>query len=154
MVHTQQRAVGSPATATTDLVSMTTTQGVRAVTSVTASAVVTTNLTPVQTPTRSLVTQVSQGKGAWCFSEPISTIRTSACNYSPEELRKQRFDKPPSLQPQGFSYLEKPSPLLLISSFLGSSSNSSSSSSSNSRLPRCKFHSSRARPNLLHRSKL
>ena len=45
------------------MVSLAPTQGVRAVTSVTASAVVTTSLTPVQTPTRSLVTQVSQGKG-------------------------------------------------------------------------------------------
>ncbi|KAB1255772.1 E1A-binding protein p400 [Camelus dromedarius] len=61
VVHTQPRAVGSPATATSDLVSLAPTQGVRAVTSVTASAVVTTSLTPVQTPTRSLVTQVSQG---------------------------------------------------------------------------------------------
>lgn len=50
VVHTQPRAVGSPATATSDLVSLAPTQGVRAVTSVTASAVVTTSLTPVQTP--------------------------------------------------------------------------------------------------------
>uniref|UniRef100_A0A8C3LQ87 E1A binding protein p400 n=1 Tax=Chrysolophus pictus TaxID=9089 RepID=A0A8C3LQ87_CHRPC len=57
VVHTQQRAA-APA-ASTELVTIASTQGVRAVTSVTASAVVTTNLTPVQTQTRSLVTQVT-----------------------------------------------------------------------------------------------
>lgn len=63
VVHTQPRAVGSPATS--DLVSLAPTQGVRAVTSVTASAVVTTSLAAVQAPARSLVTQVSQGNGGW-----------------------------------------------------------------------------------------
>ncbi|XP_061865505.1 E1A-binding protein p400 isoform X12 [Colius striatus] len=58
VVHTQQRAAAAP-TASTELVTIASTQGVRAVTSVTASAVVTTNLTPVQTQTRSLVTQVT-----------------------------------------------------------------------------------------------
>ncbi|XP_040540290.1 E1A-binding protein p400 isoform X19 [Gallus gallus] len=58
VVHTQQRAAAAPA-ASTELVTIASTQGVRAVTSVTASAVVTTNLTPVQTQTRSLVTQVT-----------------------------------------------------------------------------------------------
>uniref|UniRef100_A0A8C3NML4 Uncharacterized protein n=1 Tax=Geospiza parvula TaxID=87175 RepID=A0A8C3NML4_GEOPR len=58
VVHSQPRAAGAPA-ASTELVTIASTQGVRAVTSVTASAVVTTNLTPVQTQTRSLVTQVT-----------------------------------------------------------------------------------------------
>lgn len=60
VVHTQQRTAAAPA-ASTELVTLASTQGVRAVTSVTASAVVTTNLTPVQTQTRSLVTQVTPG---------------------------------------------------------------------------------------------
>uniref|UniRef100_A0A8B9NQ77 E1A-binding protein p400 n=1 Tax=Accipiter nisus TaxID=211598 RepID=A0A8B9NQ77_9AVES len=60
VVHTQQRTAAAPA-ASTELVTIASTQGVRAVTSVTASAVVTTNLTPVQTQTRSLVTQVTPG---------------------------------------------------------------------------------------------
>ncbi|CAM4568323.1 unnamed protein product [Lepidochelys kempii] len=59
VVHTQQRTAAAPA-ASTELVTIASTQGVRAVTSVTASAVVTTNLTPVQTQARSLVTQVTQ----------------------------------------------------------------------------------------------
>ncbi|XP_061211329.1 E1A-binding protein p400 isoform X12 [Neopsephotus bourkii] len=58
VVHTQQRTAAAPP-ASTELVTIASTQGVRAVTSVTASAVVTTNLTPVQTQTRSLVTQVT-----------------------------------------------------------------------------------------------
>uniref|UniRef100_A0A8C3URC9 E1A binding protein p400 n=1 Tax=Catharus ustulatus TaxID=91951 RepID=A0A8C3URC9_CATUS len=58
VVHSQPRAAAAPA-ASTELVTIASTQGVRAVTSVTASAVVTTNLTPVQTQTRSLVTQVT-----------------------------------------------------------------------------------------------
>ncbi|XP_042297477.1 E1A-binding protein p400 isoform X17 [Sceloporus undulatus] len=58
VVHTQQRAATVPA-ASAELVTITSTPGVRAVTSVTASAVVTTNLTPVQTQARSLVTQVT-----------------------------------------------------------------------------------------------
>ncbi|XP_061459266.1 E1A-binding protein p400 isoform X4 [Rhineura floridana] len=58
VVHTQQRAATAPA-ASAELVTIASTPGVRAVTSVTASAVVTTNLTPVQTQARSLVTQVT-----------------------------------------------------------------------------------------------
>uniref|UniRef100_A0A670JMZ6 E1A binding protein p400 n=1 Tax=Podarcis muralis TaxID=64176 RepID=A0A670JMZ6_PODMU len=61
VVHTQQRAAAAPA-ASAELVTIASTPGVRAVTSVTAPAVVTTNLTPVQTQARSLVTQVTPGK--------------------------------------------------------------------------------------------
>nr|XP_060641636.1 E1A-binding protein p400 isoform X2 [Anolis sagrei ordinatus] len=58
VVHTQQRAATVPA-ASAELVTIASTPGARAATSVTASAVVTTNLTPVQTQARSLVTQVT-----------------------------------------------------------------------------------------------
>ncbi|XP_043102527.1 E1A-binding protein p400 isoform X4 [Puntigrus tetrazona] len=66
VVHTQQRAV--PATAApAEVVAIATGQSVRAVTPVTASAVVSTNLTPGQSQTRTLVApapgmQLSQGK--------------------------------------------------------------------------------------------
>ncbi|XP_006901062.1 PREDICTED: E1A-binding protein p400 [Elephantulus edwardii] len=89
VVHTQPRAVGSPATATTDLVSMATTQGVRAVTSVTAPAVVTTNLTPVQAPARSLVTQVSQATGVQLPGKTITPAHFQL-------LRQQQQQPPPS----------------------------------------------------------
>lgn len=60
VVHAQQRAVPAAA-APTEVVAIATGQGVRAVTPVTASAVVSTTLSPVQSQTRSLVTQVTQG---------------------------------------------------------------------------------------------
>ncbi|MBZ3873370.1 E1A-binding protein p400 [Sciurus carolinensis] len=96
VVHTQQRAVGSPATAATDLVSMATTQGVRAVTSVTASAVVTTNLTPVQTPTRSLVTQVSQATGVQL---PGKTITPAHFQLLRQQQQQQPQPQPPPPPP-------------------------------------------------------
>ncbi|XP_053136209.1 E1A-binding protein p400 isoform X4 [Hemicordylus capensis] len=58
VVHNQQRSTAAPTTSS-ELVTIASTPGVRAVTSVTASAVVTTNLAPVQTQARSLVTQVT-----------------------------------------------------------------------------------------------
>uniref|UniRef100_A0A7M4G3K0 E1A binding protein p400 n=1 Tax=Crocodylus porosus TaxID=8502 RepID=A0A7M4G3K0_CROPO len=72
VVHTQQRTAAAPA-ASTELVTIATTPGVRAVTSVTASAVVTTNLTPVQTQTRSLVTQVTPGNNQ-CSTPTLKAI--------------------------------------------------------------------------------
>ncbi|XP_035495529.2 E1A-binding protein p400 isoform X2 [Scophthalmus maximus] len=62
VVHTQQRAV-TAATAPTEVVTIATGQGVRAVTPVTASAVVSTTLSPGQSQTRPLVTQVTQATG-------------------------------------------------------------------------------------------
>lgn len=60
VVHAQQRAV-TAAAAPAEVVAIATGQGVRAVTQVTASAVVSTTLSPVQSQTRPLVTQVSAG---------------------------------------------------------------------------------------------
>lgn len=59
VVHAQQRAL--TAAAPTEVVAIATGQGVRAVTPVTASAVVSTTLSPVQSQTRPLVTQVTTG---------------------------------------------------------------------------------------------
>ncbi|XP_030271825.1 E1A-binding protein p400 isoform X4 [Sparus aurata] len=61
VVHTQQRAVTAAAPA--EVVAIATGQGVRAVTPVTASAVVSTTLSPVQSQTRPLVTQVTSATG-------------------------------------------------------------------------------------------
>uniref|UniRef100_A0A8B9CHA2 E1A binding protein p400 n=1 Tax=Anser brachyrhynchus TaxID=132585 RepID=A0A8B9CHA2_9AVES len=80
VVHTQQRTAAAPA-ASTELVTIASTQGVRAVTSVTASAVVTTNLTPVQTQTRSLVTQVTPGNNRVLRDFFIGYTRTSESLY-------------------------------------------------------------------------
>ncbi|XP_076586590.1 E1A-binding protein p400 isoform X2 [Chaetodon auriga] len=61
VVHAQQRAVTAAAPA--EVVAIGTGQGVRAVTPVTASAVVSTALSPVQSQTRPLVTQVTPATG-------------------------------------------------------------------------------------------
>ncbi|XP_019718329.1 E1A-binding protein p400 isoform X5 [Hippocampus comes] len=61
VVHAQQRAVTAAAPA--EVVAIATGQGVRAVTPVTASAVVSTTLSPVQAQTRPLVTQVTPAAG-------------------------------------------------------------------------------------------
>ncbi|XP_069071437.1 E1A-binding protein p400 isoform X6 [Pleurodeles waltl] len=58
VMHSQQRTVASSALPA-EMVTITTNQGVRTVTSAAASAVVPTSLTPVQTQTRTLVTQVT-----------------------------------------------------------------------------------------------
>lgn len=60
VVHAQQRAVPAAATPA-EVVAIATGQGVRAVTPATASAVVSTTLSPVQSQTRSLVSQVTPG---------------------------------------------------------------------------------------------
>ncbi|KAG7241436.1 hypothetical protein INR49_025636 [Caranx melampygus] len=62
VVHAQQRAVAAAA-APAEVVAIATGQGVRAVTPVTASAVVSTTLSPVQSQTRPLVTQVTPATG-------------------------------------------------------------------------------------------
>ncbi|XP_008274949.1 E1A-binding protein p400 isoform X4 [Stegastes partitus] len=62
VVHAQQRAVTATA-APAEVVAIATGQGVRAVTPVTASAVVSTTLSPVQSQTRPLVTQVTSATG-------------------------------------------------------------------------------------------
>ncbi|XP_026980981.1 E1A-binding protein p400 isoform X2 [Sagmatias obliquidens] len=94
VVHTQPRAVGSPATATSDMVSLAPTQGVRAVTSVTASAVVTTSLTPVQTPTRSLVTQVSQATGVQLPGKTITPAHFQLLRQQQQQQQASQVQVP------------------------------------------------------------
>ncbi|KAM4053739.1 E1A-binding protein p400 isoform 3-T3 [Anomaloglossus baeobatrachus] len=60
VVHAQQRAVATSATPA-EIVTIATNQGVRAVTPVTGGTVVCSSITPVQTPARSIVTQVTTG---------------------------------------------------------------------------------------------
>uniref|UniRef100_UPI00398F561A E1A-binding protein p400 isoform X4 n=1 Tax=Pristiophorus japonicus TaxID=55135 RepID=UPI00398F561A len=76
VVHAQQRTVATSA-ATTEVVAITTNQGVRTamapVTATATAAVVSTNLTPVQSQTRSLVTQVTPATGIQLTTgKPIS----------------------------------------------------------------------------------
>ncbi|XP_067862276.1 E1A-binding protein p400 isoform X3 [Heptranchias perlo] len=75
VVHAQQRTVAT-SSATTEVVAIATNQGVRAAmapVTATAAAVVSTNLTPVQSQTRSLVTQVTPATGIQLTTgKPIS----------------------------------------------------------------------------------
>ncbi|XP_032898968.1 E1A-binding protein p400 [Amblyraja radiata] len=71
VVHAQQRTTAASA-ATTEVVAIGNNQGVRAAMApVTAAAVVSTNLTPVQSQTRSLVTQVTPAAGIGTTGKPI-----------------------------------------------------------------------------------
>lgn len=72
MVHAQQRAV--TAAAPTEVVAIAAGQGVRAVTPVTASAVVSTTLSPVQSQTRPMVTQVTPGTSVILYS--VNSVHT------------------------------------------------------------------------------
>uniref|UniRef100_A0A8C8GRM8 E1A binding protein p400 n=1 Tax=Oncorhynchus tshawytscha TaxID=74940 RepID=A0A8C8GRM8_ONCTS len=100
VVHSQQRAI--PATAAPgEVVAIATGQGVRAVTPVTASAVVTTTLTPVQSQTRSLVTpatgmQLPQGK-------PITQAHLHMLRQ--QQLQQQQQQ---AASPQGIKAVGKP----------------------------------------------
>ncbi|XP_071259529.1 E1A-binding protein p400 isoform X2 [Salvelinus alpinus] len=106
VVHSQQRAI--PATAAPgEVVAIATGQGVRAVTPVTASAVVTTTLTPVQSQTRSLVTpatgmQLPQGK-------PITQAHLHMLRQ--QQLQQQQQQ---ATSPQGIKAVGKPQELLKI----------------------------------------
>ncbi|XP_035641364.1 E1A-binding protein p400 isoform X5 [Oncorhynchus keta] len=106
VVHSQQRAV--PATAAPgEVVAIATGQGVRPVTPVTASAVVTTTLTPVQSQTRSLVTpatgmQLPQGK-------PITQAHLHMLRQ--QQLQQQQQQ---AASPQGIKAVGKPQELLKI----------------------------------------
>uniref|UniRef100_A0A8C2UA74 E1A binding protein p400 n=1 Tax=Coturnix japonica TaxID=93934 RepID=A0A8C2UA74_COTJA len=95
VVHTQQRAAAAPA-ASSELVTIASTQGVRAVTSVTASAVVTTNLTPVQTQTRSLVTQVTPGNNCMLRGCSLGFLQRNVVFLQEQliKLQKQKLQLP------------------------------------------------------------
>uniref|UniRef100_A0A4W6FLQ1 E1A binding protein p400 n=1 Tax=Lates calcarifer TaxID=8187 RepID=A0A4W6FLQ1_LATCA len=71
VVHTQQRPVTAAATPA-EVVAIATGQGVRAVTQVTASAVVSTTLSPVQSQARPLVTQVTSATGMQLPQKPLT----------------------------------------------------------------------------------
>ncbi|XP_072244471.1 E1A-binding protein p400 isoform X1 [Leuresthes tenuis] len=71
VVHAQQRAVAATA-APAEVVAIATGQSVRAVTPVTASAVVSTTLSPVQSQTRPLVPQVTPATSMQLTQKPIT----------------------------------------------------------------------------------
>nr|XP_060641642.1 E1A-binding protein p400 isoform X7 [Anolis sagrei ordinatus] len=96
VVHTQQRAATVPA-ASAELVTIASTPGARAATSVTASAVVTTNLTPVQTQARSLVTQVTPAAPA---GVQLSGKTISPAHFQLLRQQQQAAGQVPQIQAQ------------------------------------------------------
>ncbi|XP_045082910.1 E1A-binding protein p400-like isoform X6 [Coregonus clupeaformis] len=107
VVHSQQRVV--PATATPgEVIAIATGQGVRAVTPVTASAVVSTTLTPVQSQTRSLVTQVTPATGMQLpQGKPITQAHLHMLRQ--QQLQQQQQQ---AASPQGIKAVGKPQELL------------------------------------------
>lgn len=106
MVHAQQRAV-TAAAAPAEVVAIATGQGVRAVTPVTTPAVVSTTLSPVQSQTRPLVTQVTQGNelntNIFHVLVNVSTSLTiccllPSCRYA-VGTRKAPHPSPPAVAP-------------------------------------------------------
>ncbi|XP_070991902.1 E1A-binding protein p400-like isoform X2 [Oncorhynchus clarkii lewisi] len=108
VVHSQQRAV--PAAATPgEVIAIATGQGVRAVTPVTASAVVSTTLTPVQSQTRSLVTQVTPATG---MQLPQGKPITQAHLHMLRQQQLQQQQQQQASSPQGIKAVGKPQELL------------------------------------------
>uniref|UniRef100_A0A4W3J6M6 E1A binding protein p400 n=1 Tax=Callorhinchus milii TaxID=7868 RepID=A0A4W3J6M6_CALMI len=76
VVHGQQRTV--PTSAATEVVAIATNQGVRAAITPVTAAVVSTSLSPAQSQTRSLVTQVTPGKVPCFLSVQLTTGKSIA----------------------------------------------------------------------------
>ncbi|XP_028435183.1 E1A-binding protein p400 isoform X4 [Perca flavescens] len=90
VVHAQQRAVTAAAAAPAEVVAIATSQGVRAVTPVTASAVVSTTLSPVQSQTRPLVSQVT----------PATGLQLQQAKLTPAQLQLQMLRQQQQQQQQ------------------------------------------------------
>ncbi|RVE68529.1 hypothetical protein OJAV_G00092590 [Oryzias javanicus] len=94
VVHAQQRVTA--AAAPTEVVAIATGQGVRAVTPVTASAVVSTSLSPVQSQTRPLVPQVAPATGMQLSQKTLTPAQIQL-------LRQQHAQQQQQQQQQGTS---------------------------------------------------
>ncbi|XP_029959857.1 E1A-binding protein p400 isoform X2 [Salarias fasciatus] len=94
VVHAQQRAV-TAAAAPAEVVAIATGQAVRAVTPVTASAVVSTTLSPVQSQTRPLVTQVTPAAGMQLpQGKPLTPAHLQMLRQQQQQLQQQQGTSP------------------------------------------------------------
>uniref|UniRef100_A0A673Z9M5 E1A binding protein p400 n=1 Tax=Salmo trutta TaxID=8032 RepID=A0A673Z9M5_SALTR len=110
VVHSQQRAVPAAATPGEVIAIATGQQGVRAITPVTASAVVSTTLTPVQSQTRSLVTQVTPATGMQLpQGKPITQAHLHMLRQQQLQQQQQQASSP-----QGIKAVGKPQVLCSI----------------------------------------
>uniref|UniRef100_A0A8C9XB91 E1A binding protein p400 n=1 Tax=Sander lucioperca TaxID=283035 RepID=A0A8C9XB91_SANLU len=92
VVHAQQRAVTAAAAAPAEVVAIATGQGVRAVTPVTASAVVSTTLSPVQSQTRPLVSQVTPATGLQLQqAKPLTPAQLQMLRQQQQQQQQQQL---------------------------------------------------------------
>ncbi|CAK6950368.1 E1A-binding protein p400 isoform X3 [Scomber scombrus] len=109
VVHAQQRAVTAAATPA-EVVAIATGQGVRAVTPVTTPAVVSTTLSPVQSQTRPLVTQVTQAAGMQLpQGKPLTPAHLQMLRQ--QQLQQQQQQQQQAASPQ-IKAVGKPQELL------------------------------------------
>ncbi|XP_058492692.1 E1A-binding protein p400 isoform X4 [Solea solea] len=105
VVHAQQRTV-TAAAAPADVVAIATGQGVRAVTPVTASAVVSTALSPVQSQTRPLVTQVTPATGMQLSQgKPLTPAHLQLLRQ--QHLQQQQQAASPQMKAVGKPQMQK-----------------------------------------------
>ncbi|XP_024130313.1 E1A-binding protein p400 isoform X7 [Oryzias melastigma] len=88
VVHAQQRVTA--AAAPTEVVTIATGQGVRAVTPVTASAVVSTSLSPVQSQTRPLVPQVASATGMQLSQKTLTPAQIQLLRQQHAQQQQQQ----------------------------------------------------------------
>uniref|UniRef100_A0A8C9X8T6 E1A binding protein p400 n=1 Tax=Sander lucioperca TaxID=283035 RepID=A0A8C9X8T6_SANLU len=101
VVHAQQRAVTAAAAAPAEVVAIATGQGVRAVTPVTASAVVSTTLSPVQSQTRPLVSQVTPATGLQLQqAKPLTPAQLQMLRQQQQQQQQQQLQHQQQLQLQ------------------------------------------------------
>ncbi|XP_024152756.1 cell division cycle and apoptosis regulator protein 1 isoform X2 [Oryzias melastigma] len=98
VVHAQQRVTA--AAAPTEVVAIATGQGVRAVTPVTASAVVSTSLSPVQSQTRPLVPQVASATGMQLSQKTLTPAQIQLLRQQHAQQQQQQQQQPPQQPPQ------------------------------------------------------
>ncbi|XP_039659003.1 E1A-binding protein p400 isoform X6 [Perca fluviatilis] len=113
VVHAQQRAVtAAAAAAPAEVVAIATGQGVRAVTPVTASAVVSTTLSPVQSQTRPLVSQVTPATGLQLQqAKPLTPAQLQMLRQQQQQQQQQLQHQQQAASPQ-IKTVGKPQELL------------------------------------------
>uniref|UniRef100_A0A674MBD5 E1A binding protein p400 n=1 Tax=Takifugu rubripes TaxID=31033 RepID=A0A674MBD5_TAKRU len=110
VVHAQQRAVTAAAPA--EVVAIAAGQGVRAVTPVTASAVVSTTLSPVQSQTRPMVTQVTPGKPL--TPAHLQMLRQQQLQQHQQQQQQQQQATSPQIKAVGKPQVQELLPILQV----------------------------------------
>uniref|UniRef100_A0A674NRX3 E1A binding protein p400 n=1 Tax=Takifugu rubripes TaxID=31033 RepID=A0A674NRX3_TAKRU len=123
VVHAQQRAVTAAAPA--EVVAIAAGQGVRAVTPVTASAVVSTTLSPVQSQTRPMVTQVTPAAGMQIpQGKPLTPahlqmLRQQQLQQHQQQQQQQQQATSPQIKAVGKPQVQELLPILVAAAVAG-----------------------------------